>query len=141
MRRRDFLKAIATIAAAASTADVVPLLGAEPVIYQRPKIDWNEWNFVELSHRHGKLVGRINEVDVTRYPELMQRICKFITIDAERASVNFGGVLTHIIPEIDEHAPIIVGARVKFDDDPLRLPTAPEHWFADDLYIVDRELK
>jgi hypothetical protein len=132
MNRRSFLQAIATIAAATATSNLV----AAPN-QVAPAVDWNAWNYITLSHRRSKLVGYINEHEVTAFPELMQRLCRFFTIDIKTGKITFGGVLSMTVPELDTNAPLIVGASVKFDGDPLRLPSAKEHWFADNLSVIN----
>lgn len=80
MTRRSFLKVIATIAAAASTADVAKLLPAPPpVVPPMPVYDWKQWHKFAVMFDKGAPRFLIDGTDVGLWPELVQKVAKFIS--------------------------------------------------------------
>lgn len=87
MTRRTFLQAIATIAAATSTAGMARYLPSPATGIAPPVIDWQMWNRIELSHHMGKIRGSINGVDISAFPSVMQRLCTLVEFDEAQNTV------------------------------------------------------
>ena len=124
MNRRTFLKALATITAATATTDLSAFL-PPPAVTAPPVVDWTTWNLVELNWFKGKIRGRLNNQDVSMFPNIMREMCQRFYFDAERgeirlsssghAALSMGG-FRYVVDDVDSEKPFVFGCYVKFSE-------------------------
>lgn len=135
--RRDFLKALGTVAAGVGLAPYFPFPGTP--------IDWTAWNFIEYKWAPATgLQAFVNGKDVSGFKTIMEKVCSLVRVEKDQVRFSsFGNVQDHdeagfrlSIPEVESDRPIVIGMQYKETGDGSQTGAGTlKNMALDDIYL------